>query len=185
MINKIFSNSRSGFSMITAIFIIVLMSGVAALIFNLTGRTLKETTSQYRKEQAILLARSYTEFAIMAASARDVNTTGTSCLEDISANIGTDDDINKGEGYKIQTNLYYIGDGYRYTTDANSNCSNTRILYRENLYKDENSTLNIIVDVYVKYRDMELVEAFIINGNTPTATNLPWVTYHKRTLQKI
>ncbi|MGC9350614.1 MAG: hypothetical protein ACP5D3_01345 [Sulfurovum sp.] len=35
--------------------------------------------------------------------------------------------------------------------------------------------LSIIVDVYVEYKD-------IIQGNIATS---PWITYHRRTLQKI
>ena len=173
---------RNGFSMITAIFVIVLMASVAALIFNISEKTVRETTAQYQREQAVLLARSYTELAIMAVSARDIKT--TSCLQDISGNIGTTSEINSGAGYKIQTNLYYIGEGY----GIGGNCPATRTLYNNgNAPQDKNSTLNIIVDTYVKYRDMDQVSLYMHthSGAIPGATALPWITYHRRTLQKI
>ena len=180
MITSSYSNLRPAFSMMTAIFVILLMAGVTAMVFNLTGKTIKETTAQYQREQSILLSRSYTELAIMAVSARDVTT--NNCLQDISGAVGTSANINQGQGYKIQTNIYYIGDGYN-----NTNCASTptRVL-NGSATTDVNSTLNIIVDTYVKYRDIDLVDLYMnTNGTAPGADDLPWMTYHKRTLQKI
>jgi len=65
---------RNAFSMITVIFLIVLLATVAAFILNISAKTVKDTVFQYKREQAILYARSYTEAAIMKAM---VNTTGT------------------------------------------------------------------------------------------------------------
>ena len=59
---------RKAFSMITAIFIIVLMATVGAFILNISAKSVKSTVLQYKREQAILYARSYTELAIMEAS---------------------------------------------------------------------------------------------------------------------
>jgi type II secretory pathway pseudopilin PulG len=73
---------RRAFSMITAIFVIVLMATVAVLILNLSGKMVKETTAQFQREQAMLLAKSYTEYAVMAVTANDRNGTGN-CLTDI------------------------------------------------------------------------------------------------------
>jgi len=75
---------RNAFSMITAIFLIVLLATVAAFILNISAKTVKDTVFQYKREQAILYARSYTEAAIMKAT---VNTTGTAIT-------GTIDDYN-------------------------------------------------------------------------------------------
>ncbi len=60
---------RKAFSMITAIFIIVLMATVGAFILNISAKSVKSTVLQYKREQAILYARSYTELAIMDATA--------------------------------------------------------------------------------------------------------------------
>lgn len=60
---------RKAFSMITAIFIIVLMATVGAFILNISAKSVKSTVLQYKREQAILYARSYTGLAIMDATA--------------------------------------------------------------------------------------------------------------------
>ena len=65
---------RKAFSMITAIVVIVLMASVAVFIMNLSGKMVKETTTQYQREQAILLSKSYTEYAVMAVTANEHNT---------------------------------------------------------------------------------------------------------------
>ena len=67
---------RQGFSMITAIFVIVLLATVGAFILNISAKSVKSTLLQYKREQAILYARSYTGLAIMDATAN----TGTRTL---------------------------------------------------------------------------------------------------------
>lgn len=59
---------RKAFSMITAIFIIVLMATVGAFILNISAKSVKSTVLQFKREQAILYARSYTELSIMDAT---------------------------------------------------------------------------------------------------------------------
>lgn len=73
---------RQAFSMITAIFLIVLLATVAAFILNISAKTVKDTVFQYKREQAILYARSYTEAAIMKASANAAGTTITGSIDD-------------------------------------------------------------------------------------------------------
>jgi hypothetical protein len=86
---------RNAFSMITAIFIIVLLATVAVFILNISAKTVKDTVFQYKREQAILYARSYTEAAIMKASASASGTTITGSIDDynITATI-TPVDVN-------------------------------------------------------------------------------------------
>ncbi len=160
-----FQINRKAFSIITAIIVIVLMATVAILILNLSGKMIKETTTQFQREQAALLAKSYTEYAIMAVMSNDRNTTGTSnCLTDIDGTIGSPDN---GEGYKIRVRIAYIG-------DANvSSCDATRVF--SNSVVTRRSPLNIIVDTYVEYKEPD----------HPDSSNAPYITYHKRTLQKI
>ena len=81
---------RKAFSMLTAIVTIVLMAGVSSMVFNLAGKTVQETTVQYRKEQSILLAKSYTEYAILAIQGH-MNAVGAggSCLNTISGIINS------------------------------------------------------------------------------------------------
>jgi len=68
---------RKAFSMITAIFIIVLMATVGAFILNISAKSVKSTVLQFKREQAILYARSYTELAIMAASTGTTTISGS------------------------------------------------------------------------------------------------------------
>lgn len=170
---------RKAFSMLTAIFVIVLMATVAILVMNLSGKIIKETTAQYQKEQAVLLAKSYTEYAIMAVMSNDRNATGNDCIENINGFVGDSTaTVNQGEGYSINTRIAYISDDNAANGSSVSTCAATRILDNSGIVTPE-SALNIIVDVYVRYRDPD-------HPNIITAPNtVPWVTYHRRTLQKI
>ncbi len=159
---------RKAFSMLTAIFVIVLMSTVAMLVMSLTGKIVKETTAQYQKEQAVLLSKSYTEYAIMAVMSNDRNDSTLDCIENIDGRIGAN--VNNGQGYLINTRIAYIAD----SNARVGTCAATRILYDSGITTAE-SALSVIIDVYVRYRDPD----------HPTVSTAPWVTYHRRTLQKI
>jgi len=152
---------RKAFSMLTAIFIIVLMASVAAFIVNLSGKMVKETTAQFQREQSMLLAKSYTEYAIMAVTANEHNS--STCLNNIAGGYG--DDGTGNYLYNIDVNISYIGNA-----NLHANCrtlSNSVIAPK--------SPLNIIVDVFVKYKDLD----------HPEGAGAPDITYHRRSLQKI
>ncbi|MDY0402385.1 type II secretion system protein [Sulfurovum sp.] len=159
-------NHREAFSLVTAVFLIALMASIAIYVMSLSGKIVKETTAQYKKEQAVLLAKSYTELAIMTVTANDRNATGQ-CITDINANVGSSDPGSSGIGYRVTAHIAYIGAG----SDINT-CAGTSILDHPS---DGNNDLNLIVDVYVEYKD-------IIQGDIAAS---PWITYHRRTLQKI
>ena len=148
---------RKAFSMITAIFVIVLMASVGAFIMNLSGKMVKETTTQYQREQAMLLAKSYTEYAIMAVTANEHNT--SNCLNTITGNYGGTD------GYNINVEISYIGNA-----NLHANCRLASVT--SNAVLTPKSPLNIIVDVFVRYPDYD----------HPNNLNM---TYHRRSLQKI
>ena len=80
---------RKAFSMVTAVFVIVLMATVAAFILNISSQSVKSTVLQYKREQAILYARSYTELAVMGATAN-------ASLSTIGGTV---------DGYTISTNI--------------------------------------------------------------------------------
>jgi len=162
---KSLNNMRNAFSMITAIFVIVIMASVSVLVLSLSGKMAKQTTAQYQREQAALWAKSYTEYAIMAITANDRQNSG--CLENINASIGPNP--SQGEGYEVQVRIAYISNNIGKASLIN--CSATR---RLSINVGENKTpLSAIIDVYVRYKDPE----------NPGATY--WFTYHRRTLQKI
>ena len=178
---------RNGFSMITAIFLIVLMSTVAIMVFSLSGKMVQGTTIQYRSEQADLLARSYTELAVLAVLKHDRTASGN-CVENIDSVVNnlipgssaSGATSTNGGGYKILTRIYYIGN------DLNGTCSNTRILNGSTYiptnivtnYKDggaSDALAAIIVDVYVRYK----------NPDAPNPSSSPWITYYTRRIVKI
>jgi len=185
---------RNGFSMITTLFLIVIMSTVAILVFSLSGKMLKSTTIQYRTEQAALLARSYTEAAVMEVINHNRDTTGK-CIQTIdgivkgivpgSAPSASASSLN-GQAYKVHTRIYYIGEGLPCTASLILNGTS-------NIVSDYNNTgagdalAAIIVDVSVQYKDPAMVEAWRRghSGATPTANQIPWITYHTRRLLKI
>jgi len=168
-----YHKQRKAFSMLTAIVVIVLMASVGAFVMSLSGKMVKTTTTQFQREQAMLLAKSYTEYAIMAVMSNDRNnpTGGGACLNTIKS-----DDVIRPEGnggFNIRVNIAYIGnDGTTPSGPPNilGLCTGSNVLAR--VVNTLQSPLNIIVDVYVKYKDLD-------GGNTN------WITYHKRTLQKI
>jgi len=152
---------RKAFSMLMAIFIIVLMATVAAFIMSLAGKMVKETTAQFQREQSMLLAKSYTEYAIMAVTANEHNS--STCLNNITGGYG---DIGGGNYlYNIDVKISYIGN------DLHTNCTR-KLSTAVNTLK---SPLNIIVDVFVGYKDLD----------HPDGASAPDITYHKRSLQKI
>jgi type II secretory pathway pseudopilin PulG len=155
---------RKAFSLLTALVVIVLMATVAILVMNMTGKIIKETTEQFQKEQAVLLAKSYTELAIMAVTANDRT---TECIENINGNNVIAND-SSGQGYQVDTRIYYIGNDT--TANLTTTCAGTRVL--DSSVKTVGSDLHIIVDVYVRYKELD-------------NTGADWITYHRRTLQKI
>ena len=162
--------SKRAFSMVTAIFVIVIMASVTALIMNVSGKTVKETTQQYQKEQAALLARSYTEQAILYALHYDRIANGD-CINQINATFG---DGVTSQVFTIQTNIQYISNNTQLpnpSIDSNTGC---RVLdaWVDSGEAGFNSTVSLIVDVYVTYNDLD------------DSLNRP-ITFHKRTLQKL
>ena len=131
-----YNKSREAFSMLTSIVVIVLMATVAILILSMSGKLVKETTSQYQREQAMLLANSYTEYAIMAVTANDRS---VNCLRTIN---GT------ANGYSARIEISYVG-----TTAEIGNCSNTRKLGI--VPAGSITPLSIIVDAYIDYKDLD------------------------------
>lgn len=171
---------RRAFSMITAIFVIVIMATVSVLVLSVSGKMVKSTAIQYRHEQAVLLARSYTELAIMAVMNHTRNSTN-GCIENID---GVVNGIKPGEtptgsstdgsGYKVETRIYYLGNGLPCSGTRKLN-SSTAIVHNYQDAGASDALAAIIIDVYVRYKDPD----------APNPSTAPWITYFRRTLQKI
>jgi len=157
---------RKAFSMITAIFVILLLATVGGFIMNISGKVVQETISQYRKEQAILYAKSYTEFAIMAATSED-------CVQRIQSNVdGDENQVLAGQGYRVDVKVQYIGNTSSICTNTIGNTNITDLRAIDNV---------IIIDTYVHYREPDSIPA--IRGLS--WVQAPGITYHRRTLQRL
>jgi len=159
---------RKAFSMLTALFVMILMASLAVFILNISSKSVKATVVNYKKEQAVLFAKSYTELAIMAATANESNV--TNCAETITGSavpLSTlTADPENGIGYEIQVDIAYIGNDLACTTPGK--ILNTTTISTPN-------ALHIIVDTFVRYKPSIDVDA----GSSR------WITYHRRTLQKL
>lgn len=153
MIN--FKKNRKGFSLITTVFVILFIGTIGAGILSLSGKMVGETIVQFKKEQSILYAKSYTEMAIMAATANN-------CVNTIDAVEGTG--RNK---YTIHIDITYLGNDINSVSGCGgANSIGGSVGY--NLSKGN----SIIVDSYVTY----------IDNFSPTNKN---VRYYRRTIQKL
>jgi hypothetical protein len=157
---------RPAFSMLTAIFVLIVMASLGAFVLSLSSKTVKITTAQYQHEQAELYAKSYTEYAILAVTGNDRNTT---CLQTIKATIKANPDsalsVDDGNGYRVRTHIAYIG-----PTAEIGNCPAVRRLSTN--VTTTATPLTVIIDAYVDYKDPDNPD-----GN--------FFTVHRRTVQKI
>jgi len=141
---------RNGFSMVTAVFIIVIMATVGIFVMNLSGKIVKSTTTQYQHEQAELYAKSYTEYAILAVTGNDRS---SDCLQTISTTIDN--------YYRVRTHISYIVNG----TEVNTNkCDGVRVL--SNTVTRPDTPLTIIVDAYVDYKDPDTGKYHTVHRRT-------------------
>lgn len=153
--------------MITAIFVIVIMATVTSLVMNVTGKTVKATTMQYQKEQAQLLARSYTELAILYVIHKD-RTSG--CIETISDHFGA----SGNDGYDIKMNISYIGNS-TLLANCNNNINSSGAIGNSATWTTTggfNDTISLVIDTYITYKDFD----------DPQHRD---ITFHRRTLQKL
>lgn len=96
---------RRGFSLITAIIILVAVATLLVLMLSLSSQTAKQTGDIYLKEQVDLLAKSATEYALLAISGHD---NSHNCIERINMTY---------PGYEINMSLNYIGTDLNCTAD--------------------------------------------------------------------
>ena len=159
-------NSRKfkrAFSMVTAIFVIFIMSSLTALIMNVTGKSVKSTTLQYQKEQAILLARSYTELAMLYVIHHN-RVSNNNCLEQINGVFGEPNNL-----YNIRVDIKYIGN-----SQLLPNCSkNITPTWSVTNPTGFDSAISLVIDTYISYKDFD------------DLTSDRNITLYRRTVQKL
>ena len=159
---------RSGMAMIMAIGVLVILAGILATMMNMTSVTTKRTEHMYFKEQAQLLARSATEFALLAISGHNRAATGN-CVTNINSQFPV------GNGavpyFDINTTIRYIG----VQGIASPTCTNyiTTPFASGNPVSPE-SEGTVMIDIYVSSIDTGA------NGLNLGQS----IRYHRRTLQK-
>ncbi len=145
---------RKGFSLITAIIIMMAVSLLMTMMISLSSSTVKTTTDMYLKEQAQLLARSATEYALLAISGHD-NT--KNCIKNINISYPNSTTVT----HEMNISILYMGRGI-------SNCGSHLL---ENNVTTDDSNLTAIIDVIVSVR-----------ANTTGITEP--IRIHRRTIQK-
>lgn len=130
--NSILKTSRSGIAMIMAIIAIVIISTIMALAIAMTSQTSKRTTDLYLYEQATLLAKSATEYALLKIA------------QDGPCTHANDLNFQQDSIYDINISIHYI-----YTTTAV--CSNVSDIYTTVETPEQNGS--ILIDVAVSVND--------------------------------
>ncbi len=145
---------RKGFSLITAIIIMMAVSLLMTMMISLSSSTVKSTTDMYLKEQAAMLARSATEYALLAISGHD-NT--QNCIQNINMTYPN----ATSPTHEMNVSIIYMGRGI-------PNCNNN--LLDDNISTSD-SNLTAIIDVIVSVRKDQ------------TGITEP-IRIHRRTIQK-
>ncbi|WP_345993305.1 hypothetical protein [Sulfurimonas sp. HSL-1716] len=99
------SSKRGGFAMIMAIILIVVLTTIMALTLSLTSQTTKQTSDLYLREQAVLLAKSAAELALLKVSGWNRATSG--CLTSVNAVYPS----TTNKIFDINVTMKYIGLG--------------------------------------------------------------------------
>ncbi len=126
---------RRGFTLLSAIFLMVLVATLMVLAYSLSSQTKKQTGDIYMQEQAQLLARSATEFALLAISGHDNH---ADCIEQINLQYPQGSPI-----YDINMTLYYIGNGLP--------CDGNHTLANNIATAESNGT--VLIDTFISYTD--------------------------------
>ncbi len=124
---------RKAFSLITAIIILVFMATLLTLMISLSTQSAKQTGDLYLKEQTELLARSATEYALLAISGHKSDT-ANGCVEKIYIKYPAN-----SPSFDINVSIYYIG--------KNLPCTTSNILDNNIATNDSNAT--VIIDTIV------------------------------------
>lgn len=135
---------RRGFSLLTAIFVMVLIGTLMTLALSMGTMTVKQTGDLYLKEQSRLLARSATEYAIFRISGNNFD---SGCYTGESYTI---------DGIDINTTIRYIGNGFP------SSC----VLPGANAIQTVDSNGTAIIDVIVSYADPSTAEKIRFHRRT-------------------
>ncbi len=149
---------RKGFSLLTAIIFLVLVATISVLALTISTQAAKQTTDIFLKNQAELLLRSGTEFAMLAMSGHEYNTTN-GCLDSIDI---TYPDNSVNYTHEINVTIMYLGSGLDICANTLSNDVDTN-----------ESNRTVIIDTIVS-----------TNPNLTPDTIPEQIRMHRRSIQK-
>ena len=100
---------RRGFTLIAAIFFVVIASSICMLALSIASTSVKQNSEIYLREQSELVARAATEYAMLAIISNDFSTT---CLGNQSENASEDNPIagEFGDLFTFKVYVKYFGD---------------------------------------------------------------------------
>lgn len=152
------TKAKRGIAMILAIAFLLVAGVILALMIRMTAQTTKRTGDIYFQEQAHLLARSATEFALLAISGH--NRAGGNCLTNINIQYPA---AGAAAIYDINTTIQYVG-----LASLGGTCAGANSLINNIVTPESNGT--ILIDTYV-------TTSANVNLTEP-------VRFHRRTMQK-
>ena len=154
-----YQKQRQGVAMLLAIAFLVITAVLMSIMLNMTAFTTKRTGDLYFQTQAELLAKSATEFTLLAISGHERNTTN-GCLQQINIQYPA---AGAQAIYDINVSIKYIG-----LAAIHASCAGTNSLIDAIVTPESNGT--ILLDTYVSTTDnVKLTEP---------------VHFHRRTMQK-
>ncbi|MBN7287660.1 MULTISPECIES: hypothetical protein [Campylobacter] len=148
---------RRGFSLLAAIFFVVVTSSLCMLALSLSNTTSRQTSEIYLREQAELLAQGATEYAVLEILNHDFKSKG--CLSSVKGNFKND--ANPILTYEVD--ITYFGNI--------GTCAGIPVQSKE-------SAGTVMLDVFVKSYGYD--ESDRDKMKTPNS-----IAFHKRTLQKL
>jgi hypothetical protein len=140
---------RRGFGLITAIIILVTVSTLMTLMIGLSSNSVKVTMDLYLKEQAELLARSATEYTLLAISGHD---NSVNCVEHVNISYPAG-----APTHEANVTVWYLGNGIPVACNT---------ILANNLDTNE-SNLTVIIDTIVAVTDdVNLTEPIRVHRRT-------------------
>ncbi len=165
---------RRGFALITAIFLLVIISAMLTTMLSISSTTGQRTVNDYLNEQAVLLAYGATEQAILVISAVDPS---VGCI----TTTGPDNYPTINPILTVETTIQYIwADGQTAPSGVDLNATSCK-----NYIHDGVGTANVPVG---QLSTAESGGAVLIDVYVQSAATLGLnerIKYHRRTLQKL
>ena len=146
---------RRGFTLIAAIFFVVIASSICMLALSIASTSVKQNSEIYLREQSELVARAATEYAMLAIISNDFSAT---CLGNQSENASEDNPIagEFGDLFTFKVYVKYFG--------------NMGVCSGDAVAATGANQGTIMLDVFV--------------SSKPGKASNP-INFHKRTLQKL